>query len=165
VCAPEDANTIGGKVTVAEGLGEPVKIIGAEEAAANCPSTYKLTDGESEVELTDGIAKATETVKPTGWPTSDGLTEDEMIVVEGIKAAASVKLCVASIPTPLWAVRLMVYVPAVPPAGVPLKVAVPLWLSTKLTPVGRAPNSDRLGVGNPTAATVNELAVPNWKVA
>ena len=99
---------MGGKVIVAEGLGEPVKVIGAEELAANCPSTYKLTVGESEVEPTDGTANATETVKPTDWPTSDGLREDEIVVMEGIKATVRAKLCLASVPTPLWAVRLIV---------------------------------------------------------
>ena len=58
-----------------------------------------------------------------------------------------------------------IYVPAVPTAGVPAKVAVPLPLSTKVTPLGSvAPPSDKLGIGDPVAVTVNDPAEPSVKV-
>ena len=47
--------------------------------------------------------------------------------------------------TPLLAVIVIGYVP--PEVGVPERVAVPLPLSTKLTPFGSAPVSDRADVG------------------
>jgi hypothetical protein len=43
---------------------------------------------------------------------------------------------------------------------VPAIVAVPSWLSVKLTPVGRLPTSLRLGVGVPDAVTMNEPGLP-----
>ena len=48
-------------------------------------------------------------------------------------------------------------------AGVPLSVAVPFWLSVNVTPLGRAPLSLRLGVGEPVAVTVKLPAVPTVK--
>ena len=47
-----------------------------------------------------------------------------------------------------------------PAAGVPERVAVPLPLSTKVTPVGSAPVSLSAEVGNPVVVTVNVPAVP-----
>jgi len=52
----------------------------------------------------------------------------------------------------------------VPDAGVPLRVPVPLPLSTNVTPLGIAPDSVRLGVGTPVACTVNDPAVPTVKL-
>ena len=54
---------------------------------------------------------------------------------------------------------------AVPVAGVPLSVAVPLWLSTKVTPPGSVPVSVRVGVGVPVVVTENVLGVPAVNVA
>ena len=51
-----------------------------------------------------------------------------------------------------------------PAAGVPARVAVPSPLSTKVTPVGRGPDSVRAGVGKPVVVTVNDPAVPTAKV-
>src|SRR5438270_713291 len=62
-------------------------------------------------------------------------------------------------------------VPAIPTvkvvaaAGVPARVAVPLWLSVKVTPVGSAPASARAGVGNATANTSKKEAMPTSKLA
>ena len=53
------------------------------------------------------------------------------------RLTVNVKLCVAALPTPLPAVSVNGKVPPVPEAGVPLIMAVPSWLSVKLTPVGR----------------------------
>src|ERR1700722_10250886 len=47
-----------------------------------------------------------------------------------------------------------------PAAGVPARVAVPLPLSTKVTPEGSAPVSESEGFGNPVEVTENEPAVP-----
>ena len=51
--------------------------------------------------------------------------------------------------------------PAVPAAGVPERAPL---LALKVTPVGRVPASERVGVGDPLAVTVNEPAVPTVKV-
>src|SRR5262249_58678849 len=59
----------------------------------------------------------------------------------------SVKLCVAAVPTPLTAENLNVCAPPVPAAGVPLSVAVPSPLSTKVTPDGNAPDWVSAAVG------------------
>ena len=66
--------------------------------------------------------------------------------------------------TPLVAVIVIGYTPPVPAAGVPDRVAVPLPLSTKVTPEGRAPVLERLAVGFPLDPTVNVPALPAVKV-
>jgi hypothetical protein len=63
----------------------------------------------------------------------------------------------------LMAVMAIVYEPAVPLAGVPLSAAVPLPLSTKVTPDGRAPNSDKAGFGTHEVITVKEEELPMVK--
>ena len=55
--------------------------------------------------------------------------------------------------------------PAVPEAGVPLRVSVPLWLSTKVTPPGSVPVSDKDGVGKPVVNTVKDAEEPTVSVA
>ena len=49
-------------------------------------------------------------------------------------------------------------------AGAPASVAVPSPLSTKLTPTGRAPDSDRAGVGTPVVLTMKLPALPTVNV-
>jgi len=49
----------------------------------------------------------------------------------------------------------------VPLAGVPLSSPVP---ALKVIPEGSAPDSERVGAGDPVAVTVNEPAVPGVKV-
>jgi hypothetical protein len=73
----------------------------------------------------------------------------------------NVKDWVASVPTPLAAVKVSGYVPTVPTAGVPLNTPVP---GTKVTPDGRAPVAERVGAGDPVAVTVNVPAAPTVKV-
>ena len=51
-----------------------------------------------------------------------------------------------------------------PAAGVPARVAVLSPLSTKLTPVGRAPDSDSVAVGLPVEVTAKVPALPSVKV-
>src|SRR5260370_37316508 len=48
--------------------------------------------------------------------------------------------------------------------GVPLSVPVPLPLLRNVTPVGKAPLSVMLGVGNPVVFTLNVPAAPTWNV-
>jgi hypothetical protein len=52
--------------------------------------------------------------------------------------------------------------PPVPARGVPLKTPVE---ALKVTPEGKAPDSDRVGAGLPVAATVKLPAVPTVNVA
>ena len=73
----------------------------------------------------------------------------------------SVKLCEASAPTPLCAVKVMGYEPTLPVAGVPLSIPV---AALKEIPEGRLPDSDTIGTGNPVAVTANEPALPTAKV-
>jgi hypothetical protein len=72
----------------------------------------------------------------------------------------SVKLWVAGVATPFVAVIVIEYVPPLPEAGVPLRVAVPLPLSLKVTPLGRAPVSVNDGDGKPVVNTVNDAEAP-----
>ena len=54
--------------------------------------------------------------------------------------------------------------PPVPAWGVPASVAVPLRLSVKVTPAGKAPVSVMAAVGFPVVVMVNEPAWPTVKV-
>src|SRR6202035_5642122 len=63
-------------------------------------------------------------------------------------------------PTPWVAVKLIGKVPLT--VGVPARTPVP---GVKVTPAGRAPDSARVGVGDPVAVTVKDPAVPWVKVA
>lgn len=88
----------------------------------------------------------------------------EALVMSGDWSTIRVKLCVASGETPLEAVIVIRYEPAVSNLGVPDSVAVSSPSSLKLTPVGSAPVSDNDAVGVPELVTVNEPAVPTTKV-
>jgi hypothetical protein len=77
--------------------------------------------------------------------------------------AVRVKDCVAFDPTPLLAVMVMVVTDA--PAGVPLIVAVPFPLSTKVIGLGSEPVvMDSAGVGLPVVVTVKLPFTPTVKV-
>ena len=56
------------------------------------------------------------------------------------------------------------YTPSLPAAGVPDRVAVPSPLSTKVTPLGSEPTSDKAGVGKPVEVTVKVPAEPSVNV-
>ena len=73
------------------------------------------------------------------------------------KCTTSEKFCTAFGETPLLAMKVMEYVPAVPAAGVPLSTPVE---GLKVMPAGRAPLSDNVGEGIPVAMTLNEPAKP-----
>src|SRR5579862_7700879 len=83
-------------------------------------------------------------------------------VMAGAWLTVRVKDWVASGTTVLVAVMVSGKTPLA--VGVPDSVAVPLPLSTKVTPEGSAPVSVRPGVGFPVAVTLNVLAVPTVKV-
>ena len=79
---------------------------------------------------------------------------DASVGVAGL-ATVSAKLCTAFVPIPLLAVKVMLYVAAVPAAGVPLNTCV---AALNETPVGSAPASLRVGAGLPVAVTVKDPA-------
>ena len=56
--------------------------------------------------------------------------------------------------------NVRLYVPPVLAAGVPLSFPVPSPLSTKVSPVGKAPTSLKLGLGDPLVVTVNVPEAP-----
>src|SRR4029077_8429732 len=103
------------------------------------PATVLLRK-ESDNVLADPAAVATTCTKPTGVPELD--------------PTIRVKACEAGVPTPLLAVNVSEYVPAVPTPGVPLNVPVPFPLSLNVTPLGSVPDSASDGVGAPVAVTV-----------
>src|SRR5215467_547241 len=55
--------------------------------------------------------------------------------------------------------------PPVPAAGMPTRAAVPLPLSTKLTPGGSAPVADSAGTGRPVVVTLKFANTPTMNVA
>jgi hypothetical protein len=75
----------------------------------------------------------------------------------------SVKVCEASGETPFDAVMVIGKLPV--PLAVPARKAVPLPLSVKVTPDGRAPVSLRDGVGAATVVTVKLSATPWLKAS
>src|ERR1043165_8227362 len=90
------------------------------------------------------------------------------LVIDGGSCTVSVKLCVPFGVTPLFAVMVIAYVPPVPAFGMPASVAVPLPLSTNVTPPGSAPVSLRTidaPLGKPVVVTVNVPATPTLNVA
>lgn len=89
------------------------------------------------------------------------------LVITGATVAAftvRVKAWVAGVPTPLLAVNVREYVPAVPDAGIPLRVPEPFPLSVKVTPAGSFPVSAKDGAGKPVVKTVNDADMPAIKV-
>ena len=85
-------------------------------------------------------------------------------MIEGDSSTVSVKFCVALGEMPLLAVISNGYVPPVPDAGVPDRVAVPLPLSVKVTPFGKVPLSESATVPSPLACTVKLPIWPTVKV-
>jgi hypothetical protein len=104
------------------------------------------------------------TVKLPALPTSNVVPDPDVIVgASGPLLTVSVKVCEASVPTPLVAVIVSGYVPSVPSAAEPESVAVPFPLSTNETPVGSGPLSEMADVGYPVVVTLklSELPVEN----
>ena len=90
------------------------------------------------------------------------LPEIVQFVVQLAAVTDRVKDCVAFVPMPLLAVMVMVVTDA--PAGVPLIVAVPFPLSTKLIGLGNEPVKDSVGVGLPVVVTVKFPFTPTVNV-
>ncbi len=67
------------------------------------------------------------------------------------------------VPVPLVAVMVREGSPVA--VGVPAMVAVPLPLSTKVTPVGRVPVHPSAGAGYPVVVTAKLKAVPSVTVS
>ena len=85
------------------------------------------------------------------------------VITNGAVVTAKVNSWVA-VPALLAALSVMWKVPSLAVVRVPPKVAVPLPLSTKLTPAGNAPDSDNAGVGVPVAITMNDAGCPTVNV-
>ena len=85
-------------------------------------------------------------------------------VNEGASSTVSEKDSSAATPTPLIAWRVNVWMPPVPTAGVPAKVAVPSPLSVRVTPAGKSPFSEIAAVGKPVVVTAKVPWLPTVKV-
>ena len=121
-------------------------------------------------------------VTPAGRPVADNAHAGNPVVVT-VKVPARLVVKVAAAELVIWHTWLTVrvkcwamkgltklataivnaYVPAV--VGVPDSVAVPFPLSVNVTPGGNAPDSYKIGVGNPVVVTVKVPAWPTVKVA
>src|SRR5258706_14927736 len=86
------------------------------------------------------------------------------LVIAATWLTCRVKLCVSSGVWPLLALMDSGYVPAVPTSGVPARVAVPLLLSTKVTPLGSEPVSLMVIGVEPVVVTLKVPALPAAKV-
>jgi hypothetical protein len=124
------------------------------------PLSTKVTPlGSAPVSMRAGSGKpVVVTEKEPGPPTENVVAL--ALVIEGASFTVSVKVCVALF-TLLVALKVSVYDPPVPAAGVPASVPV---LAVKPTPVGNVPDCDRAGDGKPLAVTEKEPADPTVKV-
>src|SRR5205823_5646607 len=86
------------------------------------------------------------------------------LVIVGGCPIVRVNACCALVPTPLLAVNVSVYVPMALDGAVPLRVPVPLPLSTNVTPLGSVPIRAMDGGGNPLVVTVNVPGCPQLNV-
>jgi len=129
------------------------------------PLSVKVTPlGSAPVSARDGIGvPVAVTVNVPRVPTVNVVLL--ALVITGAVFTVSMKLWLTGEPTPLVAVNVMVDVPLVPDAGVPLSVPVPFPLSVKVTPLGSVPDSLSVGLGNPVVVTVKLPGAPTVKVA
>jgi hypothetical protein len=102
------------------------------------------------------------TVNVPGVPTVNVVLPP--LVITGAVSTVNVNVWLAGVPTPLLAVNVIVNMPTVPDAGVPLSFPVPSPLSTKVTPLGSAPASIKDGLGKPVVITVNDPETPTVNV-
>ncbi len=118
-------------------------------------ATKVTPDGSTPVSLTEGVGTpVVVTTKLLEMSVVNVVAAALVIAGARLAATVSVKLWVASGDTPLEAVIVNGYVPALPAAGVPERLAVPLSLSTNVTPEGSVPDSLSEGVGSPVVVTV-----------
>src|SRR5262249_41863656 len=113
------------------------------------------------IEVTAGTA-AVVIVKVPATPIVNAV--DGALVKSGVPvtllAIDSVKFCVAGVPTPLFAMIVSGYDPALPGCGVPDNGAVPSPLSLKSTPAGSAPIGEIATIGVPVVVIVNVPRTP-----
>ena len=122
-------------------------------------ATKVTPDGSTPVSLTEGVGTpVVVTSKLLEMSVVNVVAAALVIAGARLAATVSVKLWVAAGDTPLEAMIVNGYVPALPAAGVPERLAVPLSLSTKVTPEGSVPDSLSEGVGSPVVVTVKPLA-------
>lgn len=89
----------------------------------------------------------------TGCPVTEGFGNAETIETVPVNLlTVRVKFCVALVPTPLLAVKVIGNEP--PTDGVPLRTP-----AVKVTPDGKVPDSVMVGVGKPVAVGVKVPAV------
>ncbi len=175
-------------VGVPDAFPVPVTVIGYNPGVV--PDAVVTAMVELPPEVTD--VGVNDTVAPVGSPVADRATDwgpllavVTMLVVAALPAATlveggeaamvksggggaalttRVKLWLAGVPYPLLALMVTGYELFDPPAGVPARVAVPLWLSVKVTPLGREPVSESpMGV-LPLVVTVKVPGLPMVKV-
>ncbi len=88
-----------------------------------------------------------------------------VLLIAGAWLTVNTKVWVAFGKNPFDAVKFRLYVPPVPAAGVPLRVAVPSPLLTKETPFGNAEPFEIVGgIGMPVVVIVKEPALPTVNV-
>ena len=100
------------------------------------------------------------TVKVLATPTPK--VAEAALVIAGAWFTVKVNDCTAGAPLPLDALNVNGYVPPVPAAAVPARVAVPFGFEVNVTPAGNVPVSEM--VADPFTRTVNVSAVPTMKV-
>ena len=110
--------------------------------------------GSAPDSLSDGDRKAGGGNGEASLPCPTVKVALDALVMAATWFTVSVKFCVALVPMPLWAVKVMGKVPLT--VGVPARTPVAVL---KVTPAGRAPDSEAYGAGKPVAVTVNEPAV------
>src|SRR5579862_5216871 len=127
-----------------------------ERVAVPFPLSVKVTPkGKKPVSVKAGIGSPeVVTVNVPGEPTVK-VVAGELVKLKAL-LTAKVKVWMAFVLLPLFAQIVNPYSPAVPAAGVPLRVAVPFPLSVKETPFGSVPVSVREDAGLPIEVTVKE---------
>jgi hypothetical protein len=153
-------------VVVSAGVTEKVELppdvtvggLNDTRAPVGAPVSLSATDCDTP----EVVAVLTEVVAAEPAVTVAAFGDTPMEKSLGGAVTLRVKVWVAGLPTPLLA--LMVMTDEETPPAVPAKVAVPLPLSTKVTPLGNAPDSDRAAVGDPVVVTEKVPELPAVKV-
>src|SRR3984885_6048301 len=131
-----------------------------EMVAVPLPSSVKVTPaGRGPVSVSDGAGNPrVVTVKVPESPAVKVV--DAWLVIAGASFRIAVNVCV-TVPWSFLAAMVTTKVPPWVAFGTPEMVAVPLPLSSKVTPEGRAPVLVSDGTGNPAVVTGNGvMAVP-----
>ena len=129
-------------------------------------STKVTPLGNKPVSLNAAVGEPVDvTLKFPAVPTTN-VVAAALVIAGAVEAGliVSVKFWEAFGRVPLAAWIDSGYEPTVPVFGIPDSVAVPFPLSTKVTPLGRAPVSFNAAVGVPVVVTLKDPAVPTWNV-